>query len=102
MQTYAKKKLEFVVETALMPRLVRLVEEQGAKGFTVVPTQAGESVDGAWQRDDIAPALGAQMLIVVVDPAVADPILEAAYALLADYRAQIFVSDVEVLRQDRF
>ena len=102
MQTYAKKKLEFVVETALMPRLVRLVEEHGAKGFTMVQTQAGESIDGAWQRDDIAPALGAQMLIVVVDPALADPILEAAYALLADYRAQVFISDVEVLRQDRF
>ena len=101
-QTHGKKKLEIIVESALVGRVLSLIEQHGAKGYTVLPGRAGAGHAGTWKEGQISSAFNMEMVLVIADAGVAEPLLEAAHELLRDYTAIILVSDVEVIRADHF
>jgi nitrogen regulatory protein PII len=95
---FAKKRLEIIVEGALVERVLDVLEKQGAEGYTILPASAGRGDAGRWRRDDITPALGRTAILVVASDAMARKLAEAVYDLLADHAAMILLSDVEVFR----
>lgn len=102
MLTHAKKKLEIVVETHLVEHVVREIQRLGAGGYTVIPTIAGSGHGGSWQSGDLSNASTKVMVVVVADEPLARQLMEDIFALVEDYKAIVFLSDVEVVRSDRF
>ena len=103
MQTHRKKRIEIVIEAPLQRRLTELLETNKVRGFTVLPAIAGHGEEGSWQRAGQVSDAGRMVIVVcVVDPGRADEIVEAIYALLSRQIGIVTISDVEVIRTDKF
>lgn len=102
MKTHAKKKIEVIVERPLLRDVLDVIDDLGATGYTVVPTIAGRGDEGPWRADDVSSAFDRVMIIVITGEDVANQIVERAYDLLQDYNAIVILSDVAVVRGDRF
>ena len=102
METHGKKKLEIIVEAALVRHVTTLLMRQGAGGYTVVPATAGSGHGGDWQAGDISNASSKVMVVVVADEPLARQLMQDVFDLVEAYKAIVFLSDVEVFRSDRF
>ncbi len=97
-QLFRKKRLEIIVEGALVETVRALLDREGATGYTISSASSGRGDAGRWQRDDITPALGRATILVVANEDVARRLAEATDDLLTDHAAMILLSDVEVFR----
>ncbi|GGG91952.1 MAG TPA: transcriptional regulator [Oceanicaulis sp.] len=103
MQTSLKKRLEIIIEMPAVPRLESVLEKAGVKGWTVLPAKSGRGKNGSWAREgQITEAGRMVMVLAVIDPAVLDTVLERVYALLERQIGIVMVSDVQVVRAERF
>ncbi|ABD08524.1 nitrogen regulatory protein P-II (GlnB, GlnK) [Rhodopseudomonas palustris HaA2] len=103
MQTFPKKRIEIVVEAPLLRRLTSRLDEAGATGWSVVPILAGHGRDGDWTAEgQISSASQMLMLISIVDAARLDTVLEAVFALVSHQIGFVAVSDIAVVRPERF
>lgn len=100
MPFHNKKLLTIVTESVLEERLVRDIQRLGAHGYTVVDARGGGAhgvQDGAWSFDRNI------RIDVVCDAQVAEAIAQRCeQAYLPDYGLILYVSDVGVLRADKF
>ena len=100
MQTHARKLVVVITESALETLLVKDVLALGAHGYTVADVRGGGRGgvrEGAWEADRNI------RLEVICDDKVADAIAEHVlnrYAL--NYATTVFVSDIGVLRPEKF
>lgn len=99
---HPRKRIEFVVEKAIAPALIALIERQGATGYTVIPHVTGKGRHGPRGASDVLSVYAMEMIIVVAGAEVANAIVEAAQPLLADFTAIVTVGDVGVVRGDHF
>ncbi len=103
MQTSLKKRLEIIIEMPAVPRLEAVLEKAGVRGWTVLPAKSGRGRNGSWSREgQITDAGRMMMVLAVIDPAVLDTVLERVYALLERQIGIVMVSDVQVVRAERF
>ncbi len=101
MITFTNRKLVTIVTESVLERsLVARLKELGAKGYTSMPV-AGEGHRGARSGAD---PLGDNLRIeVVCSEEVAERIVEAVVAEFYDnYAMVLFVSDVQVVRPQKF
>ena len=102
-QTHPKKRIEIVIEAPLQNRLTTLLEGSHVRGFTVMPALAGHGEKGSWQRAGQVSDAGRMVVVVcIVDPKHADETVESIYGLLARQIGIVTVSDVEVVRTEKF
>lgn len=100
MEGHTRKLLTVITEAALESTLTRDVERLGAHGYTITDAR-GKGGRGVRNAD--WPVSGNIRLEVVCDDATAHAIaahLKARY--YDDYAMILFVSDVEILRPDKF
>jgi nitrogen regulatory protein PII len=103
MQTFPKKRIEIVVEAPLLRRLTAKLDETGVTGWSVVPILAGHGRDGDWTAEgQVGTALQMVMLISIVDEAKLDAVMDSVFALVSHQIGFVTVSDVAVVRPDRF
>lgn len=102
MKTHAKKKIEIIVERPLLAEVIGLLKENGAKGHTVFQAVAGSGANREWDLGGITGAFDRVLVLTIVDAAVAERIVSLAFELIRDYTAILYVSDVEVVRGERF
>ena len=94
------KLLTIVAEAVLEPQLIEVVEEKGAGGYTITDARGSGSRgvrSAGWTHN------GNIRLEVICTPEVADDItacLRERY--YADYAMVLFITDVGVLRPDKF
>lgn len=100
--THAKKRVEIIVEASLMRPAIDLIDRVGATGWTVFDGLAGRGNDGRWDRGPGSDAFRRVMIVVICAPDLADRLVDEAFALLNRYSAIVTVSDVAVVRGDRF
>lgn len=97
------KKVEIVVDNAAVERVTDLVEEAGAKGYTVHPEVSGKGLRGVRSAaDDIYGTFHNAMVVVVTPPETAQRIVEDALELFEAYAGVLYVSDVSVARPEHF
>jgi hypothetical protein len=100
MQTHARKLVVVITESALETLLVKDILALGAHGYTVADVRGGGRGgvrEGAWEADRNI------RLEVICDDTVANAIAEHVlqrYAL--NYSTTVFVSDIGVLRPEKF
>ena len=95
----SRKLITIVAESGLEPRLISLIHQSGAHGHTVSPAH-GEGPRGERFGDMTG---GNIRLETVVSEDVVDRILAALEAdYFPHYAVSCWVSDVEVIRDDRY
>ncbi len=101
-QTYPRKKLEIIAESTVLPRIEQLLREVGAKGYTVVQGAKGFGAHGTWFDDTLTQADRMLLVEVILTAEAADEMLGKLVPLFETWRGVAAVSDVQVLRPDRF
>ena len=92
----ARKRLEIIVDLSLANWLADEAEAAGITHFTMLPTIGGRG------RDDGIGSGGKCLFLVVTSVTRADALIDRIGPLLSDYRIVMAISDVQVLRGDRF
>lgn len=103
MLTHPKKRIEIIIEMPLLRRVMDLFDKAGVSGYSVLPVIAGRGQTGAWSADSQVGDAGHMMAIVsIVDAAKLDDILEAVAGVVRRQIGLVTISDVAVLRPERF
>lgn len=103
MQTYKKKQIQIICERPILKRVQRSLEQLAVRGYTVIPALAGSGSEGGWDREGMVGDAGQMVMIVVIlDQAELDRVLDGVFAIVSTQVGVIAVSDVEVVRPDRF
>ena len=103
MQTFFKKRIEIVIEHPARKGLAAILDAQKVTGYSVVPVIAGSGKYGPWdEAGQVTSAEGMVMFISIVDPVHLDRVLEAVYPFIQLRKAIMTVSDVQVVRGERF
>jgi nitrogen regulatory protein PII len=102
MQTSRRKKLEIIVEAPVLRRVEAFLAEAGVRGWTVLPSLEGAGAHGEWRAGDFTPGQEKRLVFAVATAEVADKVLERLAAFFADYPGIVCVTEVEVLRAERF
>ncbi len=96
------KRIEIVTEALRVKQVTALLDEAGATGWTMLPVIAGKGHHGVRHGGDPSGISDTVMIVVIASPAHADAILAKSDAILAGRTAILAVSDVMVIRKDRF
>lgn len=101
MKTFPKKRIEIIVEAPLLSRVIALLDELDVSGYTVFPAIAGRGSVGSWHRDSshVQPA---KQILCIVDESREHEVLEPLFRLVSRQIGIITVSDVRVLRAEKF
>jgi len=102
MQTTKRKKLEIIVEVLVLRRVEGFLVEAGVRGWTVLPSLAGASASGEWRSGDFVPGQEKCLIMAIATEDVAACALDKLSAFFADYPGVVCISEVEVIRSDRF
>ena len=102
MQTTPRKKLEIIVEAPVLRRVEAFLEEAGVRGWTVLPSLKGHGEHGDWTAGDFTPGQEKRVILTVLSAEAADRVLERLGRFFEDYPGIVVITDVQVLRGDRF
>jgi PII-like signaling protein len=103
MQTQLKKKVEIIIEASMVERLCKALKEGGATGYTVTPAVKGSGTNGTWSRRGmISESQRMYVVLTVLDESDLEGALEKVYALLSRQIGIVIVTDVQVIRGERF
>lgn len=97
-----RKKLELIVDRAHLRRFVEALDEVGVRGYTVFESVSGKGSRGAWVPERLTDASDRVQVIAVSDTAAIEAVLDHLAELFEELPGVAFVSDVAVLRPERF
>ena len=101
-QLYRKKKIEIIVEAARTRAIIEMIENAGAKGYTVVPDISGKGNRGARGEAHLSDVFRNMLIMVIAAEDIASRIVALSQPLLENYAGIVVVSDVEVVRDEHF
>lgn len=103
MQTHQAKRVAIIIEAVMERRLTETMKDAGVTGWTVLPVLGGSGRSGEWSREgQVSRAGGMVQVLCVIKPERLDPLLEAVFKVVDRHIGVVTVSDVEVLRAERF
>ena len=102
MQLYKKKKIEIVVEAARVQKILAMLEAEGAKGYTIIPQVSGKGHRGIRDEAHVSDVFRNVLIIVIAAEDVAERIIQNAQPLLENYAGIIYVTDIQVVRDEHF
>lgn len=104
METHTKVRLDILIEQLAVPRLSDLLDSlDGVNGYTILPVQGGSGLNGIWTRDgQVAGVEGMMMVWCILDQHYKDSVLKSVFGFVNERAGLITVSDIEVVRADRF
>lgn len=101
-ETISRKRVEILVDSPLLPRIIKAAEGAGIKAHTVFPALSGAGHGGAWSDDQITGASSKVLFVAIADAAKAAALTESIAPLLDGYGLVLLLSDVEVVRAAKF
>ncbi|MEM1371127.1 MAG: DUF190 domain-containing protein [Pseudomonadota bacterium] len=103
METFKKKRLDIVIESLVLRKLIEILDKADVSGYTVLSAQAGSGTSGPWQAEGVLGGTNElRVVFCIIDEDKVQPLLEPLLALVARHIGVVTVSDVEVIRKDRF
>jgi nitrogen regulatory protein PII len=102
LNTTARKKLEIIVEAPTLRRVETFLDEAGVRGWTVLSSLKGHGDGGDWTSGDFTPGQEKRVILTVLSAEAADRVLERLGRFFEDYPGIVVITDVQVLRGDRF
>lgn len=93
-----RKRVEFLIDAAVQPRLARKLHDLGSVAFIVLPAVAGEGFQGPWSGEGGVGAAGRYVRVVVeLEEPQLQEVLELAARLVHDGTAGVSVIDIQVV-----
>lgn len=103
MQTHKAKRVVITIEAIMQKRLTDTLESAGVTGYSILPVLGGSGRSGAWSRDgQISRASGMVQVVCIIREERLDGLLEAAFKVVDKHIGVVTITDVEVLRAERF
>jgi nitrogen regulatory protein PII len=103
METFAKKRIEIVIETPLVERVTDCLDSMAVTGYSAVALTAGRGHGGAWSAEgQIGTAQQMTQIVCIADPAIANQVIQKLFEIVKTQAGFIVISDVVVLRPERF
>ena len=100
---HRKRRLELIIERMAWKRASRVLEQAGLTGFTVLPAIAGFGGGNRWTRDtDISGSSDMVVVVSIGDEEVVGKALTELQRLFESHIGVLNVSDVDVMRPERF
>ena len=101
MQTHPKTRIDIVIEQAALSRLTGLLDlQKGINGYAV---QGGRGTHGVWTRDgQVSDADGMMLVMCVLDSQHKDALLENVFPFIEKRAGFVTISEVDVIRSERF
>lgn len=101
-ETVTRKRIEILVDTPLVPRLVKHARDVDISGWSLIHVDAGGGRDGGWQHDDVSEAAAKTIMLMIASEQKAAKLVDAIAPFLDSYRLLLTVGDVQVVRGERF
>ena len=101
-ETVTRKRIEVLIDRPLAVRLVQAAAEAGVSGYTLIPVQSGSGRHGAWRNDPVSGAEAKTIFLTIASEAKAERLVELLAPYLDTYGMLLTVSDVQVIRGERF
>lgn len=103
MRTFARKRLEIVVEKRRAQAVLELLDrDPEITGWTMLPCLGGRGHTGTRLPEGATDALDTVVILVVTSEAVARRTMAAVLDLLAEHVGIVSISDVEIARATHF
>lgn len=104
METSPKVRLDILIEQLAVPRLEELLNAQsGVNGYTVLPVQGGSGLHGIWTREgQVGQSESMVNVWCILDRKHKEAVLDAVFEFVDRRAGIVVVSEVEVVRGDRF
>ena len=100
---HLKKRIDIIVEALLIRTLITTLDQARVPGYSVLPIIEGRGILNAWSSEgQISDAANMVALLCIVDAAQADDVIDAIFAVIRDRIGLVTMSDVFVLRPERF
>jgi len=104
---HLKKRIDIVVEAPLVRTLTGIMDQARVPGYSVIPIVEGRGLLNAWSSagqisGQISDTGSMMALLCIVDAAHADEVVDAVFAAIRDRIGFVTMSDVFVLRPERF
>lgn len=101
-QTVARKRIEILVDTPLVPRIVNQLKLVDISGWSLIHVDSGGGRSGEWQQDDVTGASAKTIVLAIASETKTAELIDAIAPLLDSYRMLLTVGDVQVVRGERF
>ncbi len=101
-QTVSRKRIEILVDTPLVPRVVAQLKAVDISGWSVIHVDSGGGRAGAWQHADVTGASAKTIVLAIASEAKTSGLIEAIAPLLDSYGMLLTIGDVQVVRGERF
>jgi hypothetical protein len=103
MQTHPKKRIEVIVEAPLMRRIIDRLDQANVTGYSVLPIMAGRGHDCSWTADgQVGNATQMVAIVCITDTARVDDVLTSVFGVVSRQIGFVTISDVSVVRPERF
>ncbi|MEW6449092.1 MAG: transcriptional regulator [Pseudomonadota bacterium] len=103
MKTYPKKRIEIVIETPLVGRVTDCLDHMAVTGYSTVALTAGRGQSGPWAAEgQVGTALQMTQIVCISDSGVSDEVIQRLFTIVNPQSGFIAISDVMVLRPERF
>jgi nitrogen regulatory protein PII len=104
MTTYhVKKRIDIIVETPLLRSIIGRLDQAGVTGYSVLPILEGRGMVNTWSAEgQISDTTTMVDLFCIVDAAQVDAIIGAIIGPVRAHIGFLTVSDVSVVRPERF
>ena len=101
-QTVSRKRIEILVDTPLVPRVVAQLKAVDISGWSVIHVDSGGGRAGEWQDDDVTGASAKTIVLAIASESKTSGLIEAIAPLLDSYGMLLTIGDVQVVRGERF
>jgi hypothetical protein len=101
-QTVSRKRIEILVDTPLVSRVVAQLKAVDISGWSVIHVDSGGGRAGEWQHDDVTGASAKTIVLAIASEAKTSGLIEAIAPLLDSYGMLLTIGDVQVVRGERF
>ena len=103
MQIHPKKRIDIIIEMPLLRRITERFGKTGVSGYSVLPVIAGRGQSGEWSASGQVSEVGQMAAIVcIVDAGKLDAVLDEVFEVVRKQIGLVTVSDVSVVRPERF
>ena len=103
MKTYPKKRIEVIIEAPLLRRTIDHLDKAGVSGYSVMPIVAGRGHERSWTVDgEIGNAAQMVALVCITDESRLDEVMSSIFGVISHQIGFVTISDVFVVRRERF
>ena len=100
--TVQRKRIELLVDTPLVPKIIQLVKDVDISGWSVIKIASGGNREGRWVHDEVTGAASKSIVLMIASQDKANALADRVAPLLESYGLLLTIGNVEVVRGDRF